>query len=52
MRYTPEEAFTSEKPKIGHLRIFGCPVYVHVPREKRTKLDPFGRKGIFVGYRL
>ena len=47
---TPEEAFIGEKPEIGHLRIFGCPVYVHVPREKRTKLDPSGRKGIFVGY--
>ena len=28
---TPEEASTGEKPKIGHLRIFRCPVYVHVP---------------------
>jgi hypothetical protein len=22
----------------------------HVPKEKRTKLEPFGRKGMFVGY--
>ena len=29
---------------------FGCPVYVHIPKEKRTKLDPSGKKGIFVGY--
>ena len=28
---TPEEAFIGEKPEIGHLRIFGCSVYVHVP---------------------
>ena len=47
---TPEEAFTSEKPEIGHLRIFGCPVYIHVPRERRTKLEPSGKKGVFVGY--
>jgi hypothetical protein len=47
---TPEEAFTRVKPKVGHLRIFGCPVYFHVPKEKRTKLDPSGRKGTFVGY--
>ena len=47
---TPEEAFTGEKPKIGHLRIFGCPKYIHVPRERRTKLDSSGRKGVFVGY--
>ena len=26
------------------------PIYIHVPKEKRTKLDPSGRKGIFVGY--
>jgi hypothetical protein len=34
----PEEAFTGVKPKIGHFRIFGCPVYLHVPKEKRFKL--------------
>ena len=33
-----------------HLKIFGFPVYVHIPKEKRTKLDPSGKKGIFVGY--
>jgi hypothetical protein len=38
------------KPKIGHFRIFGCPVYFHVPKEKRSKLDPSGKKGTFVGY--
>jgi hypothetical protein len=38
------------KPEIGHFRIFGCPVYFHVPKEKRSKLDPSGRKGTFVGY--
>jgi transposase InsO family protein len=47
---TPEEAFTGVKPEVGHFRIFGCPVYFHVPKEKRTKLDPSGRKGTFVGY--
>jgi hypothetical protein len=47
---TPEEAFTSEKPEVGHLRIFVCPVYIHVPKQKRTKMEPSGKKGIFVGY--
>jgi hypothetical protein len=47
---TPEEAFTGVKPEIGHFRIFGCPVYFHVPKEKRSKLEPSGRKGTFVGY--
>ena len=47
---TPEEAFSREKPEVSHLRIFGFPVYIHIPKEKMTKLDPCGRKGIFVGY--
>ena len=25
-------------------------MYIHIPKEKRTKLVPSGRKGIFVGY--
>ena len=25
-------------------------MYIHIPKEKRTKLDPSRRKGIFVGY--
>jgi hypothetical protein len=47
---TPEEAFIKVKPKVGHFIIFGCPLYIHVPKEKRTKLDPLGRKGTFVAY--
>ena len=30
--------------------IFGFTVYIHIPKEKRTKFDPFRRKGVFVGY--
>lgn len=47
---TPEEAFTGEKSDVSHLRIFGCPVYIHIPKEKRTKMEPFSKKGIFMGY--
>jgi hypothetical protein len=47
---TPKEVFTGKKPSVDHLRIFGSPVYIHVPKEKRTKLDPYGKKGTFVGY--
>jgi transposase InsO family protein len=47
---TPEEMFTRKKPEVSHLKIFGCPVYLHIPKEKRTKLDPFRKKGVFVGY--
>ena len=37
---TLEEAFIGVKPDVGHLRIFGCLVYIHVPKEKRMKLEP------------
>ena len=47
---TPEEAFTSEKSEVGNLRIFYCHVYIHVSKEKRMKMDPSEKKGIFVGY--
>jgi hypothetical protein len=47
---TPEEVFSETKPEVGHLRIFGCPVYIHVPKEKRSKMEPSGKKGVFVGY--
>jgi len=47
---TPNELFTGKKPEVSHLRIFGCPVYVHVPKDNRSKLDPSGKKGVFVGY--
>lgn len=46
---TPEEVFTWKKPEVSHLRIFGCQVYIHVPNEKRTKLEPSGKKSAFVG---
>jgi hypothetical protein len=47
---TLEEAFTGVKPEVGHFMIFGCSIYIHVPKEKRTKLDPSSRKGTFLGY--
>ena len=47
---TLEEAFTSVKPNVSHLRIFGCSVYIHVPKEKRSKIEPLGKKETFVGY--
>jgi hypothetical protein len=53
---TPEEIFSGEKSKVIHLRIFGCPIFVHVPNEKnvpnkkRIKLDPSGKNVIFFCY--
>jgi hypothetical protein len=36
----PEEVFTGMKPETKHFRLFGCPMYFHVPKEKKSKLDP------------
>jgi hypothetical protein len=47
---TPKEVFSGEVPEVSHVRIFGCPVYIHIPKDKRTKLGPLGKKGIFFGY--
>ena len=47
---TPEEVLSGKKLEVSHLRIFSCPVYIHIPKEKRTKLDLSGKKGIFWGY--
>ena len=45
---TLEEAFSGKKPNVENLRIFGFPIYSHIPKDKRNKLEPLGKKGIFV----
>jgi hypothetical protein len=42
---TPEEAFFGKKPSLEHLRIFGYPIYIHVPKEKIKKLETFRKEG-------
>jgi hypothetical protein len=42
--------FTGKDPEVIHLKIFGSPIFVHISKEKRTKLAPSEKKGIFVGY--
>ena len=38
------------KPKVKHFQVFGCVCYALVPTEKRTKLDSWSIKCIFIGY--
>jgi len=45
-----EKEFSRVNLEIGHLRIFDCLFYIHVHVDKRTKMEPLGYKGIFVGY--
>jgi hypothetical protein len=47
---TPEEMFIEKKSEVSHLKIFRRPMFIHIPKEKRNKLDPSEKKGIFVGY--
>ena len=47
---TPYEALYGMKPKVQHLRVFGCIAYSHVPKHERLKLHDKARKCIFLGY--
>ena len=47
---TPHELWTSRKPDVKNLHIFGCKAYVFVHKEQRKKLDNKANKMIFVGY--
>ena len=42
--------FTKKKLEVTHLKIFGCPIFIHILKEKRNKLEHLGKKGIFVGF--
>ena len=49
-RKTPEEVFTSIRPDVSHIHIFGSVFYCQVHADTRKKLDPYGEKGLLVGY--
>ena len=51
MTKSPWELWRNEKPKARHLRVFGCPAWVLIPKEKRTKLAKRAWQGVFVGYK-
>ena len=47
---TPIEAWSGHKPTANHFKVFGCICYIHVPDQKRHKLQEKSEKGIFLGY--
>lgn len=49
---TPYELWCKRKPNVGHLRVFGCRAYAHIPDAERRKLDKKAEALIFVGYSL
>jgi hypothetical protein len=46
---TPKEKLTGKKLEVIHLKIFGCPVFIHILKEKRNKLEPFRKEGNICG---
>ena len=46
----PHELYFVKKPNLAHLRVFGDIAYVHVPKEKRRKLEVKAEKCILVGH--
>lgn len=47
---TPQELFMGTKPQVDDLRVFGSWAFVHIPAERRKKLDHRAVKARFVGY--
>jgi transposase InsO family protein len=47
---SPYELWMGKKPRIKHLRIIGSSCYVHIPAERRRKMDKKAVKGFLVGY--
>ena len=33
-----------------HLKVFGCTVFVRIPNNTQSKLDPRAEKSVFIGY--
>lgn len=48
----PFERLMGREPDYDRLRPFGCPAYVHVPRDLRKRWDAKARQGIYVGFSL
>lgn len=47
---TPNELYSGMKPSISHLRIFGSPVFAHIPKNYRSKLDPRFEKCVLLSF--
>ena len=47
---TPFEAWRGRKPKVGHMRRFGCLAYARLPKRSRSKLDARAIPCTFLGY--
>lgn len=46
----PERFWSGQEASYGHLRVFGCRAFVHIPKDERSKLDGKTKQCIFLGY--
>ena len=46
----PEEEWLGRRISYSHLPVYGCQAFVHVPKEKRSKLDSKSQECIFLAY--
>ena len=46
----PDKIWFGKNVSYGHLHVFGCKAFVHVPKDERSKLDAKTRQCIFIGY--
>ena len=49
-KITPYELWHGKAPDVNYFHVFGCLTYIHVPKEKRWKLDSWAVKGVHLGY--
>jgi len=47
---TPYELWMGKQASVDHLKIFGTECFVHIPKQKRQKLDAKSVRGYLVGY--
>ena len=48
---TPHEVWSGKNPSIAHFIVFKCDAFMHVPKEKRRKMDNKVEKCIFINYK-
>ena len=46
---TPEEVWSGVKPRVDYFRIFGCIAHVHIPDQRRRKLDDKSHTCVLLG---
>lgn len=48
----PNHVWSCKDVSYDHLQVFGCMAYVHILKDKRSKLDEKSERCVFVGYEL